>query len=275
MRGAVFLLLAMMLAGCSGGASVVQGEGRRIGEIQAEPYDGPLKRIAVAPMLDKTGTEGNSDIVTRIGLLTGEDSSDSAKAALSGIRDLLTTALFNTGYFILLEREGLNEVMTEQAFAADEGKLPAEMRQQLEGADLLLLGAVTAFDPGESGGLAFPVPVPLNDRGDFGVLDVEMRTAYLGMDLRLVDVKTGRIVASTAVEGRARKFGMAMAGLYTAGGGHIRLPGILSAFNNTPMETAALKMVDKAAHELVYRSFPKVMEQHRREQEERFWEHLE
>ncbi len=276
MRGVVFLLLAMVLAGCSGGASVVQGEGRRIGEIQAEPYDGPLKRIAVAPVLDKTGKNGDSDIVTQIGLLTGEDSADTARAALSGTRDLLTTALFNTGYFILLEREGLDEVMAEQAFAADEAQqLPAAMRQQLEGAELLLLSAVTAFDPGESGGLAFPVPVPLNDRGDFGILDVEMRTAYLAMDLRLVDVKTGRIVASTAVEGQARKFGMAMAGLYSAGGGQIRLPGILSVFSNTPMETATFKMVDAAAHELVYRSFPEVMEQHRRKQEEQFWEHLE
>lgn len=275
MRGGIFLLLAVVLTGCSGGANVVQGEGRRIGEIQAEPYNGPLKRIAVAPVLDKTGKDGDSDIVTSIGLLTGEDSADSARAALSGIRDLMTTALFNTGYFILLEREGLDEVMAEQAFSADEGQLPADMRQQLEGADLLLLGAVTAFDPGESGGLAFPIPVPLNDRGDFGILDVEMRTAYLAMDLRLVDVKTGRIVASTAVEGQARKFGMAMAGLYSAGGGHIRLPGILSVFNNTPMEEATLEMVDTAAHELVYRSFPEVREQHRKEQEEKLWEHLQ
>jgi curli biogenesis system outer membrane secretion channel CsgG len=165
--------------------------------------------------------------------------------------------------------------MAEQAFNAGDSTLSSDMQQQLEGAQYLLLGAITAFDMGESGGVAFPVPVPLNDQGDIGVLDVEMRTAYLAMDLRMVEVATGRVVATTAVEGRARKFGMAMAGIYGVHGGHIHLPGLLSIFNNTPMETATLKMVDAAAQDLVLKMFPDVAEARKRKEDEALWERLQ
>lgn len=254
---------------------MVQGEGRRIGEIRGLPYDGPLKRIAIAPILDHSGKDGAGAIATRIGLLTGDDSDARARDILSGIRDLMTTALFNTGHFILLEREGLAEVMTEQTFSSGGQPLSSAVQQQLEGADLLLLGAVTAFDMGSSGGIAFPIPVRLNNNGDIGVLDVEMRTAFLAMDLRLVDVATGRVVATTAVEGKARKYGMAMAGFYTAGGGHFKLPGILSVFTNTPMEQATLKVADTAARELVMATYPEVAEEQKRLEEEALWQRLE
>jgi len=275
MRVACILSLLLMLSGCSGGASVVQGEGRRIGEIQDIPYDGPLKRIAIAPILDHTAKGSASAIVTQVGLLTGDDSKVSARDILSGVRDLLTTALFNTDRFILLEREGLDEVMTEQTFSAGEKSLPSTLQQQLEGAQYLLLGAVTAFDMGESGGVALPVPVRLNDRGDVGVLDVEMRTAHLAMDLRVVEVKTGRVVATTAVEGKTRKFGMAMAGFYGAHGGHFKLPGLLSVFNNTPMESATLKMVDTAAQQIVLKMFPEVAAERKRKEDEQMWQRLQ
>lgn len=268
------LVLLLLLAGCSGGANVVQGEGRSIGEIQGEPWDGPLRRIVVAPLLDHTATGEHSAIVEQVGLLTGEDKAESARKLLGGMRDLLTTALFNTGRFILLEREGLDEVMAEQAFGSNAASFNEPMQRQLEGAELLLLGAVTTFDPASSGGLAFPLPVPLNDNGDIGVLDVEMRTAYLAMDMRLIDVASGRVVSSTAVEGRARKFGVAMAGIYSAGGGHIKLPGLLSLYHNTPMEQATLKMVDTAALELVKQTFPEVAEELKRQEEEAMWDQL-
>jgi len=256
MPKALWLLLLVLLTGCSGGATVVQGEGRRIGEIQGEPYNGPLKRIAVAAVLDHTGGKGGSDITRQIGLLTRDTKKVTASGILSGIRDLLTTALFNTGRFILLEREGLDEVIAEQTFKEGNRSLPSKLQRKLEGAELLLLTAVTSFDMGQSGGFAFPIPIRLNDRGDVGVLNVEMRTAHVAMDMRLVDVATGRVVATTAVEGKARKFGAAMAGIFTVDGGHLKLPGLLSLFSNTPIEGATLEMVDSAAHELVKQTFP-------------------
>lgn len=246
MRSVFCCLLLLLLTACSG-QQVVQGSGESIAAVQSLPATGERKRLAIAPLLDRTGNAKGSSISAQIGLLTGDDRRISARDVLGGIRDLLTTALFNQGGFIMLEREGLDEVMTEQAFATDKPELQPNIPATLEGADLLLFGAVTAFDMGESGGLAFPIPIPLGDRGDFGILDVEMRTAYVAMDLRLVDVATGRVVTTTAVEGRARKFGIGLASIFTAGGGHIRLPGLLSLFANTPIEQAMLEMSEAAA----------------------------
>lgn len=274
MQKAIVLLLLVLLTGCSGGANVVLGEGRRIGEIQGEPYNGPRKRIAVAAVLDHTGSKGASDITRQIGLLTGSDRKAKASDILSGIRDLMTTALFNTDRFILLEREGLDEVIAEQTFQEGDRSLPSKLKRKLEGAELLLLTAVTDFDMGASGGFAFPIPIKLNDRGDIGILDVEMRSAHVAMDLRLVDVATGRVVATTAVEGSARKFGVAMAGVFSANGGHLRLPGLLSLFNNTPIEGATLEMVDSAAHELVKQAFPPSAEELKKIDDQELWESI-
>jgi len=248
------LLLLPLLAGCSAQRVVQQGA-ESIAATQSLPVKGERKRLAIAPLLDRSGDAKGSHISAQLGLLTGDDSRVRARDILSGIRDLLTTALFNRGGFIVLEREGLDEVMAEQAFSAGDNALDEESRSRLEGAELLLLGAVTAFDMGESGGLAFPVPVPLGDRGDIGVLDVEMRTAYVAMDLRLV-VATGRVVATTAVEGRARKFGIGLAGIFTARGGHIKLPGLLSLFANTPIEQAMLEMSEAAGAQITAAAYP-------------------
>lgn len=269
-RPLCYTLLLLLLAGCSGQRVVQEGD-TAIETVQALPANGEHKRLVIAPLLDRTNGARGSSITAQIGLLTGDDSKISARDILSGMRDLLTTDLFNRGDFIMLEREGLDEVLTEQAFAADDQKLDTHSTPTLEGADLLLFGAVTAFDMGESGGLAFPIPVPLGDRGDVGVLDVEMRTAYVAMDLRLVEVATGRIVHTTAVEGRARKFGVGLASVFTAGGGRIKLPGLLSLFANTPIEKAMLDMAEAAGEDITAAAYPETKS---RQQQENLWDDL-
>lgn len=235
-RYTALLLFVMLQLGCSG-AQVQGGNGDTIAEVLAQPYDGPKHRIVVAPLRDHSS--GKQSIASQLELLIDADSPPSAKDILGGIHELLTSALFNSGRFILLEREGLDAILDEQQFNAPLG---TAQQASLEGAEYLLLGAVTAFDTGSSGGFAFPIPVPLNDNGDFGIVDVEMRKAYVSMDLRLVEVKTGRVLATTAVEGQTRKFGVGLASLYTVGGGHLELPGLLSYYQNTPMEQAIMKM---------------------------------
>jgi len=270
MRSALLFIVILLLAGCSH-QRVIQDGQNALADTQTNQRGHKLKRLAIAPLLDRTDGGKGSSITAQIGLLTGDDSNISARDILSGMRDLLTTDLFNRGGFIMLEREGLDEVLTEQAFAADNPTLETAKTPTLEGADLLLFGAVTAFDMGESGGLAFPIPIPLGDRGDVGVLDVEMRTAYVALDLRLVDVATGRIVSTTAVEGKARKFGVGMASVFTAGGGHIKLPGLLSLFANTPIEKAMLDMAEAAGEEITSAAYPETKAP---QQEENLWDNL-
>ncbi len=246
------LLLALLLGACSGGAEVTRGGGAGIGETQAEAYNGPKARIAIGPILDKTS--GKNSLPSELGLLLGNDSDLTPKAFLGGIRDMLTTALFQTNRYIILEREHLQDLMLEQEFSASRraGDQTALPLNHLEGVDLLVVGALTSFDSGQSGGIAFPVPVPLDgNRRNWGVVDIEMRTASATLDLHVIDVATGRIVASVAVEGKARKFGAAWAGIFSTHHGYVRLPGLLSAFENTPVEKALGEMADEAANALV------------------------
>lgn len=246
------LVCLALLAGCSSTADVTRGGGLGIAEMQAEAYHGPKARIAVGRIIDKTS--GKNSLASRIGLLLGDDHELSADDFLGGVRDLLTTAVFQSGRYIVLEREHLKDVMVEQEFstsrrAGDDTVLPLD---QLEGIDLLLVGALTGFDAGESGGIAFPIPVPLgNDRRNWGIVDVEMRTASAMLDLHVIDATTGRIVAAIAVEGKARKFGAAWAGVFSSRHGYVRLPGLLSVFENTPVERALGDMVDAAVTTLV------------------------
>ncbi|MGL1446895.1 CsgG/HfaB family protein, partial [Vibrio parahaemolyticus] len=66
------------------------------------------------------------------------------------------------------------------------------------------------------------------------------------MDIRVIDTATGRIVASTAVEGRNSSYGIGLDGLLTSRTGYIALPGVLDFFSNTPVQQALQKMVTAA-----------------------------
>ena len=260
LRITAVLLLTLLQLGCSG-AQLRDGNGNTIADVLAQPYDGPQRRIIVAPLHDHSS--GKQSVASQLELLIDVDTPPNASDILGGIHELMTSALFNSGRFILLEREGLEALLEEQQFS---DPLNAEQQATLEGAELLLLGAVTAFDTGSSGGFAFPIPFPIGDNGDVGVLDVEMRTAYVSMDLRLVEIKSGRVLATTAVEGKTRKFGIGLAGLYTVGGGHLKLPGLLSYYQNTPMEQAIMKMTVAATQSLA-ESIDPALKQQREERE--------
>ena len=70
-----------------------------------------------------------------------------------GMADMLTTALVNSGRYIVLERESLDTVLTEQDLGAS-GRIRSDTAAaigEIEGAELLIVAAVTEFD-GNSGG---------------------------------------------------------------------------------------------------------------------------
>ena len=117
-----------------------------------------------------------------------------------------------------------------------------------------MVGAITGFDAAAAGagGGGFPVPIPLNRGQDMIVLDIEVRKAFVSMDLRVIDTRTGRIVSTVAVEGSARKFGAGLSGYaHTRYGGMVHVPVLLRGFANTPVERAISQMVDAAVANIV------------------------
>lgn len=198
---------ALFFAGCSTARVVGSSAGPSISQAQQEAYNGPKPRIAVKAFEYKAA-RGSRDIG-------------------NGMSDMLADSLFNSGRFIVLEREHLQEVIEEQDLGAS-GRIKKETAApigEIEGAQLLIRGSVTQFEPNCRGG---------------SLLIVAAKQACVAINLRIVDAKSGRVVNATTVEGTST----------TAGGGLIfatnPLPIGLGAWSKTPMETAIRNAIDKA-----------------------------
>ena len=116
-------------------ATVTTPGGKSIDEAQQEAYDGPKARIAVSQFKDKTGK----------GWWTG--------AIGDGMADMLSTALFHSNRYIVLERQQVSDVLREQDLGAA-GRIKKGTEApigEIEGAELLITGAVTEFEGAASG----------------------------------------------------------------------------------------------------------------------------
>lgn len=228
---------AWFMTSCAPTATVTSTGGPTIGEAQAEPYDGPKARLAVGEFQDKTARgEGPTGWFSMFGV--------QFKEIGDGMRDMLTTALFNTNRFIVLEREQLDEVLKEQDLAAaGRVKKGTEARTgEIYGADLIITASVTEFEGGARG-----------VGGGTRVLGVTvggaMKKAHIAIDLRIIDATTSQIVAATTVEGSATSFGAG--GATTIGGS---LPVGLGGFSKTPTEKAIRVCIQKAVEYIVSRT---------------------
>src|SRR6056297_2328035 len=226
-------LVMLMLAGCPTGTTtnVRESSGRSMADAQAENYNGPKARIAVARFENKT-----ADAAGYAGWYS--------PSIGDGMADMLTTALVNSGRYIVLERQALDDVLGEQDLGAS-GRVREETAAaigEIEGAELLVVAAVTEFD-GNSGGTSGRIGGGNLGRV-VGAIAGGSRSAHMAIDLRVVDARTSRILAATSVEGEAKDFdiGGALSG-YT---GSVGLGGSLSSWENTPREKALRQVIGAA-----------------------------
>ncbi|MBE9516172.1 MAG: hypothetical protein IME93_04260 [Proteobacteria bacterium] len=255
---AVVILALALLSACAS-TGVTSGDGASISQAQLEPYNGPKARITVGPIIDKSGDSGDRSLAIHLGKMRGDTSSDIDKSAvLGGVRDMLTTALFNSNRYIVLERENINDAMVEQDFSQDQktsetSRIPTD---KLEGAELLVIGSLTAFKPAKEGG-GFPIPIPLGkNHSDIAIFRIGVSKSYIAMDLRVIDTATGRILATVPVEGTSWKSSASFQGVLGkhTNYNYVRLPGLISVFSNTPIEKALNEMVYAAVVEIVKRT---------------------
>jgi curli biogenesis system outer membrane secretion channel CsgG len=210
-------------------ATVTSHGGPGIAEAQAVPYNGPKARITVSKFTNKAAR--GSDEIGR------------------GITDMLSTALFNSNRFIVLERQDLGEVMKEQDLGSSGRIKPGTQAPigEIEGAELLVVGAITEFEPnasGAGGGVLGGGPFFVTGAGG-GV-----NTAHIALDIRIIDAKTSRIVAAESVEGKARDMGGAFGVI-----GPIPLGFGLGGYSKTPMEKA-VRLCLQAAVDAIARKTP-------------------
>lgn len=140
----------------------------------------------------------------------------------SAITEMMTTELYEAGLFTLVEREKLNyvadEIRLSQSGLMDEATAPE--LGKIKGAQYSMTGAVTEYHYKAAGGA---VPIP-GVGGAGGVSN----TAYVTLDIRIIDNQTGEVVYAAAERGASNQ---TLGGLITKYGGFGagKINGILAA----------------------------------------------
>ena len=225
-------MLCLAIGSCAPTSSVRGGAGL-LEPSPLLPYSGPRARIAVARFADKTA-KGYASI--------GE-----------GMSAMFVTALVGSDRYIVLERDIIDDVIAEQDLGTGGSILPGTEAPagEIEGAELLLTGAVTEFEPekfGLGGGIVglgtLITTAALHEKYNTPVAAAAFTESHIALDVRVVDVATSRIVASVSVEATGQDWGGFVAA--EVGGGKTRLPFALGSFKKAATEKAIRKAVDLA-----------------------------
>ncbi len=200
---ATLVVLLIVLAGCvsTGGASSppaaalaaspAAGTPTAAGQPGPPQQMGPKKRIAVA----KFDAAGN--FVAQYG---GWDIG-------GGLAAQLTTALVESGQFIVVERAELASVLREQEMALQKivSKETAAQVSRVVGAQLLVAGSVTEFDQrAGGGGLRLGIGTGMLR----GALGGQLVNGVVGMDIRLIDTTTAQVLQSHRAEAKVSATGI-------------------------------------------------------------------
>jgi OOP family OmpA-OmpF porin len=168
------------------------------------------------------------------------------------VGEMLSTALTNSGRFIVLaSQEEVDELIDEielgQSDYVEEGR--GADKGLMEGADVLVTGAVTDFEPdaGGAGGALGGLK-----KKAFGAFGAKKKTAKILMDIKLIDIRTRRILKAFSLEGKSTKWSAG-----AVGGGWVEdivIGGALGVYSNEPMGNAIRevlrKMVEKISKEM-------------------------
>jgi curli biogenesis system outer membrane secretion channel CsgG len=160
------------------------------------------------------------------------------------LREMFITALHETGRFIVVERLDIRGLAAEQALSrsAMARKDEAIGQGAMDVADLMVYATVSEFES-QAGGGGFGIGVPLmNVPFNIGT---SSKSAHMAIDLRVVDVGTGRVLATKRLTGSASASSTSV-GL-SPRVKDMTLPVTMDTFKNTPMEQAIRTCVDQAA----------------------------
>jgi curli biogenesis system outer membrane secretion channel CsgG len=170
----------------------------------------------------------------------------------------------NSGRFIVLERDLIDEVIREQDLAAG-GRVKigtGAASREIEGAEILVIGAITEFEPEKIGiaggivGLGTLITTALlhEQNSNIPIAAAGFTESHVAIDVRLVDAATSRIIASVSVEGSGQDWGGGVIG--EIGGGMSRLPLVFGGFRHTATEKAVRKTIDMSVAAITFQAPP-------------------
>ncbi len=221
-------------------------------EQQLPPYNGPKAKIAVADFDWKVGGSGGTTTISGLGAKSISISHSEYAGYTTGLRDMLTTTLVQTKRYRVLERQNLASLQQEMSLASSGYTDKSGVKKGgIKGADILIMGAITGWEPGTSGGGGGLGGGGMLGKASalFGAVGGAFKKSSMAMDLRIVDTHTSEVLAATRVEGEAKDVNLgASLGVLTGSGG---MGGGLGAFAKTPMEKAIRQCLYEAAKYIV------------------------
>ncbi|NNF98448.1 MAG: hypothetical protein HKM93_03645 [Desulfobacteraceae bacterium] len=235
--GVCALLMMFMLFGCLEGAVKPSATTDTGAEMGLPPYSGPRAKVAVADFEWKVGDSGRKTTMS-VGGQTISVSQTESTGYTTGLRDMLTTAMVQSKRYRVLERQNLASLqqemsLTNQGYTDTTGV----KKGAIKGADLLVMGAITGWEPGTSGGGGgIGGGVLGKATALFGAARGAYKKSSMAMDIRIVDTATSEVLSATRVEGVAKD--VSLGGFLGAFGGSGGMAGGLGSYAKTPMEKA-------------------------------------
>ncbi|WP_372367545.1 CsgG/HfaB family protein [Candidatus Uabimicrobium sp. HlEnr_7] len=212
---AIMCFAFCILIGCSSTESKLQNsELDGIGKYPPPHRNISRKNLAVIDFKDKTGRDG------------GQAGADQ-----------MTTLLFKTRRFRIIERERLQDLLAEQGLHGVVTPKELVEKGKIKGVDLLCFGSITNFeikhtDISLQGGFLStlatsvanyfsPIPIP---NIDFDYLKIQL-DFHIGVDVRIVDTSTGEVLFADSSDVKrtetASSLGLVIAGISTRPDGYV------------------------------------------------------
>lgn len=210
--------------------------------LQFTPYEGPKIRLAVMKVDNKTANvEQARD--TEAWVITHR----AAEVPVAAIEELITTALFNTRRFTLVERKDLEGVLGEQDLGAS-GRVAQPSAAKIGkvlGAQYQIFAAVNEWTPQKGkvkGGLGGIVP------GALGGLKAGKSEAEVAISFKIVDATTSEVLQAITARATAGNWnlGVGLGGLIGAGAAG----GAIGIEKNSPVSYAVQSCINKAAYQI-------------------------
>jgi len=247
------LCLALTLAGCvstdtkteireqTNGvqSSQVNEKGDTVNIVKTISCPAPVAKISIVEMKCKAATCANTPKATGnlAVLLSLSDKSVKDFSTLGGsMTTMLASSIASTGCFTLLDREAMDEIKKEMELSG--------LKFTPETSDFVLTGAITSFEYEENktGFGSF-----LGGAG--GLLSNKETTAKMGLDMRLIDVKSSRVAYTKTYKSDASNdnysLGFLGFGSGAAAGGGASFGG------NVEVEEAVRTVINQSVFDLV------------------------
>ena len=155
--------------------------------LQFTDFKGNRSRLAVWQVEDRIGARAQE---TTHSFRGWNMTTRSSSAPLAAIEELITSSMFNTNRFDLVERKQIDALLAEQDFG-DSGRVTDESAARIGqalGADYILFVAVNEWTPRKS---------------SKGTVGYGKTIAEVALSFKVVDTETGRVSFAETVRGRA------------------------------------------------------------------------